>query len=117
MNPKAEILVWSDMFDPNHNAVANYYFVNGTLAGSWEGLDKSVILANWNGGKAKESLAFFSGRGHRQLIAGYYDSDDNYSTWDAAARSTSLIYGFMYTTWQNRFGDMEKYGKSLREAR
>ena len=41
VNPKAEILVWSDMFDPHHNARANYYLVNGTLANSWEGLDKS----------------------------------------------------------------------------
>ena len=47
-----------------------------------------MIIANWNGGKARESLTFFDGRGHRQLIAGYYDVDDlsNFQTWDAAAR-------------------------------
>ena len=33
--------VWSDMFDPNHNAVDDYYLVNGTLAGSWEGLPRT----------------------------------------------------------------------------
>ena len=98
------------MFDPNHNAVNTYYLVNGTLAGSWEGLDSKVIIANWNGGKAKESLAFFAGRGNRQLIAGYYDSDDNFKTWDVAARSTHDIYGFMYTTWQNKYEDLGRYG-------
>ena len=44
--------------------------------GSWEGLPRDVIIANWNGGKAPESLKFFAGRGHPQLIAGYYDVDD-----------------------------------------
>ena len=38
--PRAEMIVWSDMFDPNHNAVKEYYLVNGTLEGSWEGLPR-----------------------------------------------------------------------------
>ena len=32
--PEATAYVWSDMFDPYHNAVDHYYLVNGTLAGS-----------------------------------------------------------------------------------
>ena len=40
VNPRARIFVWSDMFDPHHNAVDQYYLVNGTLKGSWEGLSK-----------------------------------------------------------------------------
>ena len=50
--PSARVVVWSDMFDPHHNAVDNYYLVNGSLEGSWEGLAPRVIIANWNGGKA-----------------------------------------------------------------
>jgi hypothetical protein len=107
------VVVWSDMFDPNHNAVKDYYLVNGTLAGSWEGLDRSVWIANWNGGKAKASLEFFARRGHPQVLAGYYDSDNNFATWDAAARGVTGVTGFMYTTWQNRYDDLEKYGKLL----
>ena len=38
VDPKAEIVVWSDMFDPNHNAVDRYYLANGSFARSWEGL-------------------------------------------------------------------------------
>lgn len=112
-NPKAGVVVWSDMFDPNHNAVKDYYLVNGTLAGSWLGLDRSIVVANWNGGKAEKSLAFFAGRGHRQVIAGYYDDDDNLKVWNAAAQGASGILGFMYTTWQNRYSDLEGYGKAL----
>ena len=76
VNPQARIVVWSDMFDPHHNAVDNYYLVNGSLKGSWEGLAHDVVIANWNGGKAAESLKFFADRGHPQIIAGYYDGDD-----------------------------------------
>jgi hypothetical protein len=47
----------SDTLDPNHNAVANDYRVNGMLSGSWEGLGCRMIVANWNSGKAeKKSL-------------------------------------------------------------
>jgi hypothetical protein len=105
------------MFDPNHNAVNDYYLVNGSLAASWTGLDRSVILANWNGGKAKASLDFFAGRGHSQILAGYYDGDDNFSTWDAASRGVPGVVGFMYTTWQNRYVDLERYAQLLDQAR
>ncbi len=44
-DPQAEVFVWSDMFDPAHNAVDKFYLVNGPLAGSWEGLPKDVTEA------------------------------------------------------------------------
>jgi hypothetical protein len=119
VNPKAEILVWSDMFDPNHNAVGQYYLVNGTLEGSWNGLAPRVGIANWNSGKAKESTAFFAGRGHTQLIAGYYDVDDlsGFTAWDAAVRGIPKVNGFMYTTWGSKYGLLEAYGKAIAAAK
>ncbi len=41
-------------------------------------------------------------------MAGYYDSDDNFATWDAASKGVPGVVGFMYTTWQNRYGDLER---------
>ena len=115
INPDADVMTWSDMFDPNHNAVPGpFYLVNGPLTGSWEGLAPEVILANWNGGKAKASVDFFAKRGHRQLLAGYYDGDDNYQVWDAASQGAPRIFGFMYTTWQANYNDMARYGKMMR---
>ncbi len=116
VNPRARVVVWSDMFDPHHNAVDKYYLVNGSLKGSWEGLPRDVIIANWNSGKARESLAFFAERGHRQLIAGYYDVDDlsNFEQWNSAARGVPEIIGFMYTTWQAKYNLLEKYGDAIR---
>ena len=119
VNPQARIVVWSDMFDKHHNAVDNYYLVNGSLKGSWEGLAHDVVIANWNGGKAAESLKFFADRGHPQIIAGYYDGDDltNFQQWDAAARQVKGVAGFMYTTWQAKYGLLERYGKAVRADR
>jgi hypothetical protein len=118
VSPRATVAVWSDMFDPFHNAVKEYYLVNGSLEGSWEGIEKSVIVANWNSGKARESLEFFAGRGNRQLIAGYYDADDlsGFTAWNQAVTRVPNIYGFMYTTWQNRYDLLEKYGAAIRQG-
>jgi len=115
-SPKAEIVVWSDMFDPNHNAVPGpYYLVNGPLTGSWDGLPKRVHLANWNGGKAQKSLKFFAERGHGQVVAGFYDSADldGLKHWIEAAKGVRGVDGFMYTTWQHNFDHLEAYGKVL----
>jgi hypothetical protein len=119
LDPKIEPVVWSDMFDPWHNAVASYYLVNGTLAGSWEGLARDVTVANWNGGKMRTSLEFFADRGHRQVIAGYYDVDDlsGFTGWDAAARGVKGVDGFMYTTWSEKFRLLEEYGRAMRSDR
>jgi hypothetical protein len=114
LNPDARVIVWSDMFDPHHNAVDNYYLVNGSWKASWEGLAKDVVIANWNGGKAADSLKFFAGRGHPQVIAGYYDGDlSNFRKWDAAVRGVPGVRGFMYTTWARQYRHLEEYGKAL----
>jgi hypothetical protein len=115
INPKAEVVVWSDMFDPNHNAVASYYLVNGSLEGSWKGLPEGTIIANWNGGKAAQSLRWFAERGHPQVIAGYYDAGvGNFDRWQAAAKGVPNVIGFMYTTWQRKYDDLEAIGARLR---
>jgi hypothetical protein len=46
VNPQARLCIWSDMFDPHHNAVDNFYLVNGNLAGSWEGLPQDMTIIN-----------------------------------------------------------------------
>ena len=119
ISPGAQLVVWSDMFDPNHNAVAGYYLVDGTLAGSWEGLPRDMTIANWNGGKMGDSLRFFSGRGHKQVIAGYYDTGDlaGFTAWDAAARGTPGVDGFMYTTWNSDYARLDAYGAAMKSSR
>jgi hypothetical protein len=113
----AATYVWSDMFDPNHNAVKDYYLVRGDLAGSWEGLDKRVVVVNWNFEHRDESLKFFADCGHRQVIAGYYDGSGDGSTraWLESARRVSGVIGIMYTTWRSNYADLENFAKSVRQ--
>src|SRR5690606_22245500 len=101
LNPNGRVLVWSDMFDPHHNAVTNYYLVRGDLRGAWEGLDRNVVIMNWNFGKRAASLKFFSDRGHQQILAGYYDhGPTQVEKWLESARDVPGVIGVMYTTWR-----------------
>jgi hypothetical protein len=112
----ATAYVWSDMFDPHHNAHKDYYLVRGDLAGSWEGLPKDVVIVNWNFGERDKSLAFFAGRGHRQVIAGYYDGPvEQVKRWLASAAKVKGVVGVMYTTWRNDYDGIEAFARACRE--
>jgi hypothetical protein len=118
VNPGGRIYVWSDMFDPNHNAQKDYYLVRGDLTGSWEGLDKDVIMVPWYFEKRQASLKFFADRGHRQLIAGYYDArPEKVRDWLEAARPYPGVVGVMYTTWEQKYSDLERFAELVSEAR
>jgi hypothetical protein len=108
------VFVWSDMFDPHHNAVDNYYLVNGDLSGSWEGLSRDVVVVNWNFGVRDESLKFFAERGHRQLLAGYYDADaQQIGRWLDTVRSQRIegVVGVMYTTWKQDYSHLREFAE------
>jgi hypothetical protein len=115
VRPDAGIWVWSDMFDPLHNAVDQYYAVHGTLQGSWKGLDKDVGIVNWNGGLAGKNCRFFADLGLKQILSGYYDSDANgdaMAKWLANTADVPGIVGAMYTTWEDRYDAMDAWAKS-----
>jgi len=112
--PDAGIWVWNDMFDPMHNAVEHYYAVNGSLAGSWRGLDKDVGIVNWNGGLRGKNCQFFADLGLKQILSGYYDSDEDGSgiaEWQAGAKGVPGIVGAMYTTWEDKYDALGRWAK------
>ena len=112
VNPGGDIYVWSDMFDPFHNAHKDYYLVRGDLAGAWAGLDKDVIIGAWYFGKRDESLKWFADRGHRQIIAGYYDAKpEQLRLWLDSARRVPGVLGVIYTTWQHKYVDLERFAE------
>lgn len=114
MAPEARVYVWSDMFDPFHNAVKDYYLVRGDLKRSWEGLDQDIIIGAWLFDKRAESLKWFADRGHRCLIAGYYDGPpDSILKWLDAGRAAGNMDGVMYTTWQQKYDDLERFSTSV----
>jgi len=112
--PGTRTLVWSDMFDPHHNAVADYYLANGPLTESWQGLDPDVTVMNWNFGQREKSLMFFASRGNHQIIAGNYDEPlENVTRWLESARNIPKVDGFMYTTWRQDYSKLEEVSKLL----
>jgi hypothetical protein len=112
VRPDAEIWVWSDMFDPLHNAVDRYYAVNGSLAGSWRGLDPGIGIMNWHGSLEGKNCGFFADLGLRQMLSGYYDDDNEGSgiaKWLENTQDVPGIVGAMYTTWEDRYDAMDAW--------
>ncbi len=113
--PGAQIWVWNDMFDPMHNAVDKYYAVNGSWAGSWEGLDPDVGIMNWHGGLMGANAQFFADLGLRQMLSGYYDGDEDgaaITAWKAATAEVPGIVGAMYTTWEDKYGALVPWAEA-----
>ncbi|HUV67233.1 MAG TPA: hypothetical protein VMW24_25310, partial [Sedimentisphaerales bacterium] len=112
VNPQAEVLVWSDMLDPSHNAHADYYLVDGDFAGSWNYVPKDLVIVCWYYEKRAESLAFFSSLGFRTMAGAYYDGDtlDNPSGWLDVLEGTPGASGIMYTTWRNKYDLLAPFG-------
>lgn len=117
------IYVWSDMFDPFHNAKKSgqYYLVkgDGPWSGSWDGLAKDIVVVNWNSMRDKrvDSLRHFADRGHGQILAGYYDGPVGaIRGWLDDARSTPGLAGVMYTTWKHDYTNLERFAEQLKNA-
>jgi hypothetical protein len=114
IRPDAEIWVWNDMFDPLHNAVDDYYLCNGSLKGSWEGLDPGIGIVNWYGRLKGKNCRFFSDLGEKQVLAGYYDGDEDGSAiaeWLKGTEEIPGIVGAMYTTWADKYDAMEAWAR------
>lgn len=114
-NPGAQVYVWSDMLDPNHNAHGDYYLVEGDFTGSWNHVPRDLVVAVWGGEPRPKSLEFFARQGFPTLVACYYDADDLKSTqgWLEAARPRPNVRGFMYTPWQKKYGLLRDFGALL----
>lgn len=115
INPKVQVYVWSDMFDPKHNAHGSYYLVQGDFTGSWKYIPKDTVIAVWGGAPRAESLNFFAREGFRTLIACYYDASnlDEVKGWHELAQKTKGVTGFMYTTWERKYELVGEFGKLL----
>jgi hypothetical protein len=121
IDPGARLFTWSDMFDPLHNAADSkdpYYLVNGNWSGSWAGVPADVTILNWNSqpDKRRASAAFFAGRGHSQILAGYYDAPVGAfrdRPWLADLAGLPGIEGVMYTQWGSGYGNLEAWAKYI----
>jgi hypothetical protein len=75
-------------------------------------LDAAVIVVPWYFEQRKASLKWFAECGHAQLITGYYGAaPERVRDWLATARQFPGIRGVMYTTWENRYDDLERFAQ------
>ncbi len=108
------LYLWSDMFDPFHNAVDQYYLVNGSLAGAGEGLSDNVRVVVWR--NAVNSFRYFADLGLD--VVGSADCSNNA---DQALEMSEHLRsipaehrrGMMYTTWNNRYNFIEEASPSF----
>lgn len=114
-DPDADVFVWSDMLDPNHNAGQSNFLFKGDFSGSWRHIPDDLIIACWWFEKRKKSLQHFDGLGYSTLAAGYYDAPtpeaaiENARGWLEALRDTRGGVGIMYTTWREQYDDLEVF--------
>ncbi len=120
--PGARICVWSDMFTPFHNGrpfeqSGYYYLTTGTFYGSWSGLPKDVLVANWYSPNRLNPI-WFETRGNEQIMCGYYDNPDlesGIARWMDVTRCTDGVIGMMYTQWSTGHELMPQFFKLARE--
>jgi hypothetical protein len=112
VNPKAQVLVWSDMFDPYHNAVNKYFLVDGSLIGTWKYLPKDIGVVCWYYDRRRESLEFFSGHGFKTFASAGPDFPalNDPKGWLAVMDTTPGATGIMYTTWSDDFKLVAPFG-------
>jgi hypothetical protein len=127
-DPGKQIYIENDMIDPFMNAKKEglYYLMKGEgpWYGSWEGLDKDLIICNWNyfdNADRKKSLEFWAKKGYKQVLWGYYDLTGdamvkNTTSWLKEAQEVGGVIGVMYTSWGPTYNDMEKWLRTCEEA-
>ena len=118
LSPDKTIYVWSDMFDPYHNAHDDYYLVNGSLDGSWKGVPKDVVIVKW-GGISGEGARHFADNGWKILANGFCDMADAKQagiTLIEDGSNTPNIIGAMYTTWSSNYREIENFADGLDEG-
>lgn len=112
VNPEAEVFIWSDMLDPNHNARGNYHLVEGDFAGSWKYIPKDLVIVCWHYSNHNECLRFFSSLGFRTLASANHDSGtlDTARGWLEDLERTDKACGIMYSTWSDKYELLAPFG-------
>lgn len=115
-DPGKPLYIWSDMFDPTHNArkEGSYFLVkgDGPWYGAWKDLPAEVTVVSWqlNPKTRRQSLEHFANLGHKQILAGYYDGDPKMiAAWLKDAQGIKGVDGVMYTTWQSNFTHTKEF--------
>ena len=81
---------------------------------------KDVVIVNWHSQRDQRvgSLRHFAAPGWRRILAGYYDGPvAAVDGWLADAVPVRGVVGVMYTTWRQRYGDLEAFAARMKKLR
>ena len=117
VRPDADVYIWSDMLDPNHNAHDKYYNCKGTFEGSWNYIPKDLIISCWYHERRNLSMPFFEKQGFRTQGAAYYDTDnlDSCRDWLETCNNTKNCTGIMYTSWRRKYTLLAGFGELVQK--
>ncbi|MFC1537257.1 carbohydrate binding domain-containing protein [Gemmatimonadota bacterium] len=112
--PEAEMLVWSDMFDPHHNANDrqgdHYYLSDENFVDSWKYIPKDMIIVCWYYSRRDLSLKHFSENGFR-TVGSSAGGLEQARGWLESLDKTPGATGIMYTTWGANYDLLADFGK------
>ena len=103
VSPETEMLIWSDMMDPYHNARPERYFLcKGGYEGVRDLIPRDLTVACWLRRETEDSVRGFSDAGFATCAATYYDSGslDSSRRWLRAGNATPGFKGLIYATWK-----------------
>ena len=104
VSPETEMLIWSDMMDPYHNARRERYFLcKGGYEGTRELIPRDLTVACWLRRETEDSVRGFADAGFVTCAATYYDSGSLASSrrWLRAGNATPGFKGLIYATWRS----------------
>ena len=109
VSPNARICIWSDMFNPYHNAKDRYFCCQGSFKGVWRLIPHDITIVDWYGPKYPQSLPFWREEGFGVIAATYYDAPmEKRAIPDISfAAKQPNVHGAIYTTWR---GDYTRLG-------
>lgn len=118
VSPGARICIWSDMFNPAHNAKDRFFCCRGSFAGSWRLIPRDIIIVDWYGPKYGESLPFWRREGFDVVAATYYDAPfERRAVPDIrAAAAQPNVRGAVYTTWRSDYSKLADFADLLSRA-
>lgn len=114
-----QIATFSDMFDPNGNALDQFFLMKGSATDSIDGVSKDTLILNCNYLHPTESLGFFAGQGYTQILWGFNDNVNPtipIADWEKIASSLQGIKGFAYATTAGDYSHLADFKKSATDA-
>lgn len=117
-DPDARIFVWSDMFDPNHNARDGVGACRGTFEGVVDLIPKDIGLMLWYGEKLDKSVSYFAARGRcfmGSICCDGKNCEETVRVWKEKLAPQPGLRGFMYTTWLNDYSKVGVFMNGLRK--